>query len=72
MKGVFTVVLLARDSHVCKSPLDDITDEAFPVSGTPALALTAMKMLCSDGRRHALGQHSAHVFSQGEAYAYHQ
>ena len=30
----------ARGSHVYKSPLDDTTSEAFPVSCTPALALT--------------------------------
>ncbi len=34
-----------RGSHVYKSPLDDTTYEAFPVSCTPALALTAMRSL---------------------------
>jgi hypothetical protein len=35
----------ARGSHACKSPLDDTTYEAFSVSCTPALALTAMRTL---------------------------
>jgi hypothetical protein len=34
-----------RGSHVYKSPLDDTTYEAFPVSCTPGLALTAMRSL---------------------------
>ena len=123
----------ARGSHACKSPLDDTTYEAFSVSCTPALALTAirsltpasprsqllpchctvfpcaglwsavlsggdhhgslrtpaggarhgawpsrataisaMKMRCRGGRRHARGQNIAHAFSQGEAYEHHQ
>jgi len=34
------MVSSARGSHACKSPLDDTTYEAFPVSCTLALALT--------------------------------
>ena len=42
---VFNMVPSVRGNHVCKSPLDDTTYEAFPVSCTPALALTAMRSL---------------------------
>ena len=35
----------ARGSHGDKCPLDDTTSEAFPVSCTPALALTAVRSL---------------------------
>jgi hypothetical protein len=37
------MVSSTRGSHACKSPLDDTTYEAFPVSCTPALALTAIE-----------------------------
>ena len=36
------MVSSTRGSHACKSPLDDTTYEAFPVSCTPALALTTI------------------------------
>ena len=45
MEDGFNMVPSARGSHVYKSPLDDTTSEAFPVSCTPALALTAMRSL---------------------------
>ena len=136
IEDILNMVPSARGSHVYKSPLDDTTSEAFPVSCTPALALTAMrsltpafpvsprspllpchctvfpcaglwsavlsggdhhgrlrtpaggarhgawpscataisamKMRCRGGQRHARGQHIAHAFSQGEAYEHHQ
>jgi hypothetical protein len=34
-----------RGSHADKSPLDNTTYEAFPVSCTPALALAALRSL---------------------------
>ena len=45
IEDVFNMVPSVRGSHVYKSPLDDTTYEAFPVSCTPALALTAMRSL---------------------------
>jgi hypothetical protein len=45
IEDVFNMVPSVRGSHVYKSPLDDTTYEAFPVSCTPGLALTAMRSL---------------------------
>src|SRR4029450_1204330 len=45
MEDFFNMVPSARGSHGDKCPLDDTTYEAFPVSCTPALALTAMRSL---------------------------
>src|SRR6266581_6183898 len=58
IEDVFNIVPSVRGSHVYKSPLDDTTYEAFPVSCTPAggarpgagpsraTVIQAMQMLC--------------------------
>ena len=55
-RGYFNMFPSVRGSHVYKSPLDDTTYEAFPVSCTPAggarlggrraTVIQAMQMLC--------------------------
>jgi len=45
IEHILHMVPSVRGSPVYKSPLDDTTSEAFPVSCTPALALTAMRSL---------------------------